>query len=165
MDIYLMQHGSALDKEADPERHLSEEGRNAVRLVARRAAELGLELGPIYHSGKARARESAEILAQALSRGEQIDFLAGLNPKDPVAPFLDWLQQRAAEGVAALTLVGHLPSLDRLAALLVTGNENQPVVAFENAGLVKLTPDPDLEQRYRVRWILDPGLVGNGEMR
>lgn len=165
MDIYLMQHGLALDKAVDPERHLSEEGRNAVGRVARRAAELGLEPGPIYHSGKARARESAEILAETLNRREQIDFLAGLNPKDPVMPFLDWLQQRASEGVLVLTLVGHLPSLDRLAALLVTGREDQPVIAFENAGLVRLTPDPDMEQRYRVRWILSPSLVSEEQMR
>lgn len=159
MEIYLMQHGLAADKETDPERHLSEEGLNAVHRVANRMAELGLELGPIYHSGKVRAQESAEILAEALNRRERVQFLAGLNPKDPAMPLVDWLQERTAEGVEALTLVGHLPSLARLAALLVTGNEAQTVVAFENAGLVKLTPDPDRAQRYRVRWILSPSLV------
>lgn len=159
MDIYLMQHGHANDKETDPERHLSEEGLNAVTRVANRAAELGLELGLIYHSGKVRALESAEILAEALNRKEPVQFLAGLNPKDPVEPFQDWLQERTADGVAALTLVGHLPSLARLTALLVTGSEAQSVVAFENAGLVRLTPDPDRAQRFLVRWILSPGLV------
>ncbi|NVK42542.1 MAG: phosphohistidine phosphatase SixA [Oceanospirillaceae bacterium] len=159
MDIYLMQHGLALDKEADPERHLSDAGLNAVRRVANRAAELGLELGTIYHSGKARSQQSAEMLAEALNRRELVDFLAGLNPKDPVVPYLDWLQQRSAEGVAALTLVGHLPSLARLTALLVTGSEGQSIVAFENAGLVKLIPDPDREHRYLVSWILSPSLV------
>lgn len=58
----------------------------------------------------------------------------------------------------ALAVVGHLPFLDRLASLLVAGHEGAAVVAFQNAGLVKLVPKAGREG-YAVRWILTPELA------
>lgn len=38
-------------------------------------------------------------------------------------------------------LVGHLPHLAKLAGLLLVGDADRPVVAFENGGLVSLQRD------------------------
>ena len=66
MRLYLLQHGEALAKEIDPERPLSDRGRADVSRLAALLRARGMGVGWIAHSGKARARESAEILAPAL---------------------------------------------------------------------------------------------------
>jgi hypothetical protein len=45
--------------------------------------------------------------------------------------------------------------LDRLASLLVTGDENAGVIAFQYAGLVALTPKEG-SKLFAVKWILTP---------
>ncbi len=53
-------------------------------------------------------------------------------------------------------LVGHLPHLSRLAALLLAESPEPEIVAFRNAGVVCLERQ---EGRFAVRWILTPELV------
>jgi phosphohistidine phosphatase len=53
-------------------------------------------------------------------------------------------------------LVGHLPHLSRLAALLLAGDPERETVAFRNAGVVCLEGQGG---RFAVRWILTPELV------
>jgi phosphohistidine phosphatase len=54
-------------------------------------------------------------------------------------------------------LVGHLPFMERLAALLVTGSQEKPVIAFQYSGIVCM----DLgarEDNWVIRWALVPKL-------
>ena len=44
MKLYLVQHGQAVSKEEDPERPLSEQGREDVRRVATRLGEAGVRV-------------------------------------------------------------------------------------------------------------------------
>ncbi len=53
-------------------------------------------------------------------------------------------------------LVGHLPHLSRLAALLLAEGPEREIIAFRNAGVVCLERQ---ESRFAVRWILTPELV------
>ncbi len=53
-------------------------------------------------------------------------------------------------------LVGHLPHLGRLSALLLTESLEREIVAFRNAGVVCLERQ---EGGFAVRWILTPELV------
>ncbi|HXE71888.1 MAG TPA: phosphohistidine phosphatase SixA [Candidatus Nitrosotenuis sp.] len=151
--VYLMQHGESLPEELDPRRPLSQEGRVNVQRVAEAASTLGLAVSHVYHSGKERARQSAEILARAL--GAACLQREGLGPNDPVEPVAEWLWQQGQHGVGALALVGHLPFLDRLTSLLVTGRPDLSLVAFRYGALVRLAPAPE-PQRYRIEWILRP---------
>jgi phosphohistidine phosphatase len=157
--IYLMQHAQAVREEVDPQRPLSEEGRAAIAQVAERVARLNLPLQSIYHSGKLRARQTAEALAGALPRAPQVLARHDLNPKDPAAPLARWLRDEAQKAVTGeLVIVGHLPLLDRLAALLLTGDENAGVIALQYAGLVALTLREG-GKLFAVRWILTPELA------
>jgi len=157
MDLYLMQHGLAVSAEEDPDRALTLSGRLAVEQVSRRAAACGVRIGRCIHSGKTRAGQTAHALAEAVDGwAESRD---GLNPSDPVQPIATWLRQEAeADPSGAIALVGHLPFLDRLAGVLVVGDQDAHPVRFHNAGLVKLVPDED-GQRYSVEWILTPDLA------
>lgn len=137
--IYLMQHGEA---EAVDPRPLSQEGRANVERVAQRAAAAGVRVATVFHSEKLRARETAVILAEALQA--RLEERADLGPNDEPAPLARLLKEGRAEPVA---VVGHLPHLDRLLALLgPTG------VAFRNAALLHIDDG-------RLHWALWPELA------
>lgn len=152
MNLYLVQHGEAVTAEVDPARPLSERGQREVGKVARFAARhCRLHLSHIHHSGKFRARQTAEILAASLSLPEPV-VIDGLAPMDD--PEL-WASRLAGleEGIM---LVGHLPHLARLTGLLLgTGPESTPV-RFQMGGIVALVKD---EGRWALQWMLVPELV------
>jgi phosphohistidine phosphatase len=154
VDVYLMQHGLAVAGEVDPDRPLSPEGREAVIAVARRAAASGVGVDRIVHSGKTRALQTAAILAEALGCPD-LAQAAGLKPNDPVEA-AGALVDRDHRG--SLAIVGHLPSLDRLASLLVAQDAAAHVVAFRNGGLVKLVPST-AGPGFAIAWILTPELA------
>jgi phosphohistidine phosphatase len=155
MDVYLMQHGLAVPAEVDPDRPLSAAGREAVAAVARHAAAAGVSVDRIVHSGKTRAAQTAAILADALGCAD-VAQVAGLKPNDPVEDAAGALVDRDRAG--SLAIVGHLPSLDRLASFLVAQDASAHVVAFRNGGLVKLVPST-AGPGHAVAWILTPDLA------
>lgn len=157
MDIYLMQHGVATSEEEDPSRPLTPAGRDSVERVSARARLAGVRADRCVHSGKVRAEQTARILGDAL--GASVQAHPGLNPSDPVQPMADWLAaQRRLSPEGAIVVVGHLPFLDRLASLLVTGHDDAHAVRFQNAALVRLVPK-DTASGYSVAWILPPDLA------
>jgi phosphohistidine phosphatase len=151
MALYLVQHGKCLPKEIDPDQGLSPEGSADTEHTARWALDLGLKVGRILHSGKTRARQTAEILAAALRPAEGVKEASGLNPLDDVVPW------NSLNPGAGLMLVGHLPFMERLAALLVTGSQEKPVIRFQNSGIVCLDRDEG-SVNWVVRWALVPKL-------
>lgn len=157
MDIYLMQHGVATTEDADPSRPLTPAGRADVERVAERARADGVRVDRCVHSGKLRAEQTARILGDAV--GAAVQSRAGLNPSDPARPVAAWLQAQArVSPEGAIALVGHLPFLDRLASLLVAGDEDAHAVRFQNAGLVRLVPT-HAAPGYAVAWIRTPDQV------
>jgi phosphohistidine phosphatase len=150
VDIYLMQHGEALPAELDPSRSLSDVGRRSVEAVSRHAAACGVRIDRIVHSGKLRAVESALILATALGCAD-VGHVEGLSPGADVEAAMAALIDPA--GVGSLAIVSHLPFLDRLASLLVTGDPGAHVVAVRNGGLVRLVP---AGPRFAVAWAITP---------
>ena len=66
MKLYLVQHAKAASKETDPERSLTEEGLRDIRKVAEFIKPLDLSVDYLWHSGKNRAQQTAEILADVV---------------------------------------------------------------------------------------------------
>jgi phosphohistidine phosphatase len=153
MRVYLVQHGEALAEEQDPDRPLSDLGREHTKWVADVAARLGVEVAQIRHSGKTRAEETAEILGRALEPAEGVAAVSGLSPLDDVEPVGDELER----GADSIMLVGHLPFMERMAGYLLTGDAEQPVIDFTNAGIVCLERH---EERWQALWILTPEMAG-----
>ncbi len=145
-----MQHGQAAPAEVDPDRPLTADGRSSVATVSAHAAACGVHIDRIVHSGKLRAEQTAVVLAGALGC-PTVDRLDGLSPNSAVQEAADALVDPARPG--SLAIVGHLPFLDRFAALLVAGDCAAQVVAFRNAGLVKLVP---AEWGFAVAWAITP---------
>ncbi len=153
MRLYLVQHGRAKAKSEDPDRPLTERGRGEVGKVAAFLRPLGLEVRAVVHSGKTRAAETAEVLADAFRVADGIEQRGDLGPTDPVAPVAAHVES-AAENVC---LVGHLPFMSNLASLLVTGDQEHSVVAFRYGGVMCLEKAP--EEGWRVAWYVRPELL------
>jgi phosphohistidine phosphatase len=133
MRLFLVQHGEAKSEEDDPERPLTDRGAADVGDVARSGSVEGhVGVGRIFHSGKTRARQTAEIWGEVL--GVPVEEAAGLAPRDDPATWAG----RLAGIDEDLMLVGHLPHLARLAGLLLAGDPDRSVVAFRQGGVVGL---------------------------
>jgi phosphohistidine phosphatase len=152
MRLYLVQHGEAKSKAEDPQRPLTQRGKEDVARVAAFAAGAGLQVGQIRHSGKRRAEETASILADYLSPTEGVIAVSGLAPRDDVRPVAEALQGETQP----VMLVGHLPFLDRLASLLVTGDAERSIVRFRMGGIVCLVCEDDV---WAVGWMVTPDLI------
>ncbi len=149
MDFFLVRHGEAEPGRQDARRPLSARGRRDVERIARAAAAKKISVGEIVHSDKLRARETAEILARILAPAGGVRQASGLGPEDD--PMIAKVELDAAEG--SLMLVGHLPHLGRLAALLVAGDGEREVAQFAPATMVCLARG---DGAWKIRWTLRP---------
>jgi phosphohistidine phosphatase len=154
MLVYLVQHAEAKREEEDPARDLTAKGRQDITRVAQYAGDLRLTVSRIYHSGKTRASSTAEILAASLKPSQGVALAAaGLKPLDDPVIWADRLKGMTED----LALVGHLPHLARLAALLTCGDQEKNVINFKMGGMVclrRLEAGP-----WTVEWMLIPELI------
>ncbi len=155
MRVYLVQHGESKSEEEDPERRLTDEGVRNVQKVARFLRPLGVELETIWHSDKDRAQQTAEILAGAVSASQGMLKRNDLAPKDPVASVKQVIEQSAGD----LMIVGHLPFLAKLAALLVADSEEAEIVAFKFGCVVCLERTQD--RPWKLGWMIVPAILGS----
>jgi len=153
MKLYLVQHAKAASKEMDPERTLTEQGRRDIQKVAAFIRPLNLSVDCLWHSGKKRAAQTAEVLAEAIEAKEGTIARDGLGPNDNVTA----LRSELASTEQDIMIVGHLPFLSKLTSLLLTGSESANTVAFKNAGIVCLSRNE--ENGWQVDWVLTPKLL------
>jgi len=152
MTILLVQHGEAKSKDVDPERSLTEAGIRKTKKIAAWLGRQHIDIAKIYHSGKKRAEQTAEIFANRLAPAHGIAAVSGLNPNDDVQAFAGQMQKHDG----ALMVVGHLPFLDRFASLLVAGDPDRGVLSFTNSGVVCLV---EREPHWSVAWAVVPELL------
>jgi phosphohistidine phosphatase len=150
MALYLVQHGQSLPKDIDPDQGLSDEGIAETKRIADVARGYQVNVSIIKQSGKKRARQTAEIFAEALKPAGGVEAVSGLKPLDDVAALAASL-----ESAADTMLVGHLPFMERMAAHLVTGSAEKPIFKFQNSGIVCLEKDPD-SGSWVIVWTLMP---------
>ena len=145
MHLFLVHHGDALPATADPVRPLSAAGRQAVERLAAQAAGRGARPRQVWHSGKRRARETAEIYLKACNPLASMIAVRGLQPEDDPRIVRDGLAGETDD----LMLVGHYPHLPALLALLVPG---PAIASFPQHGVVALegSATPGWEERWRL---------------
>jgi phosphohistidine phosphatase len=153
MKLYLLQHGDALPEEVNPERPLSKLGRENLKRLAKFVGKNDIRVKRVYHSGKTRARETAEIVAAQIAAGVKIEATNGLNPNDPVEPWAKQINNWQED----LLLVGHMPFMGRMAAYLLSGNSSSQFIAFEPGSMLCL--ERDESGRWGIAWMLRPELL------
>jgi len=141
MKIYLIQHALAKSKFEDPDRGLTDNGIAILRKTAINAKKQ-MEIIPnqIFHSGKLRAKQTAEILAEYFPPKKGIHEKRGLSPLDD--PMI-WVNEMNSIEENTM-IVGHLPFLERYCAILLNRQENP--IKFENAGIVALERTHEITQ-------------------
>lgn len=132
--IYLVHHGDAVGPEVDPTRPLSDQGRGAVLLVADEADRRGVKPACIWHSGKLRARQTAEAFWKVCNPLATFTAERGLQPADPPA----WMRERLFGETRDVMLVGHMPHLPRLLRMLIGEDPDASHIDFPQHGMVAL---------------------------
>ncbi|MBI5428352.1 MAG: phosphohistidine phosphatase SixA [Nitrospinae bacterium] len=153
MDLYLARHGSAEDAALDAERILTKRGTKETEAMGRWLRKLRLEMDFIWHSDRVRARQTAAILHKKLKSRPEISQVEGLKPNDDPKAILEKLKTTAAKRGM---IVGHLPHLGKLAALLLSGNAGGTVVELEKSAVLCLSNDSG---NWAVRWLIHPGIA------
>jgi len=153
MKLYLVQHGEATPEEINPARPLTAQGQRDVQKVASFLKSAGIGPLPIRHSGKTRAKQTAEIIASRLGPECQITESENLAPNDPVQVLAAELYKTSGD----LVIVGHLPFLGKLVSFLLTGSDAEILVAFRQGGVIGLQRKED--QPWQVIWMIIPELI------
>lgn len=149
----MVQHAESELKEEDPSRPLSEKGWEGIRKVAKHAEEhLHVQVNQIFHSGKLRAKQTAEVLAEHLYPAKGVTVAEGLEPLDDPKVW----KNRLAETTEDTMLVGHLPHLGKLTGHLLI-DEPKQVVTFRNAGIVCL--ERDEPSCWTIQWMITPEII------
>jgi phosphohistidine phosphatase len=151
--LYLIRHGEAKDSEQDPQRDLTNEGEHNSRLAGEYLAARGAAVDLIWHSGKVRAEHTARLVAASMAGAGKVTSREGLLPGDdprPVAAEIDRLPE------SSLMIVGHLPFLVRLVAVLIGAPDGLMPVRFRNAGVVAMS---ERDGGWAIDWAVTPGLV------
>ena len=150
MFLYVFRHGDAKPRHEDPQRGLSDRGREEVQAVCAAFSRSKPQVEAIWHSGKTRAAQTAELLGARLHIDERVRSRSGLNPNDPLPPLLESIGSHDGN----LVVVGHLPQLGKLVSALLLGAE-QDFLDFPSAGLVCLESSAD---SWSLNWFLTPEL-------
>ncbi len=129
--IYFAQHGLAVDKTENPDRPLSAEGIRQTQAIADQLKNASVPVSQIFHSGKLRAQQTADIFANTF-RTPPTTPLDYLSPNDDITKLITSLNLNNT------LYVGHLPYLDKLISFLVTGDETMKIMEFRNSGVVCL---------------------------
>jgi phosphohistidine phosphatase len=153
MPLYFVRHGEAYSEAADPDRSLTEAGKATVDGMAQLAMAFKIPVSEILHSGKARARQTADIFSRHLKPSPGVKEIKGIKPYDDVttiAPELD--------SALNMMIVGHLPFLERLVSYLVTGSPDRSIIIFQTGGIVCLDRI-EKNGSWHIKWALMPKMV------
>lgn len=132
MRALLVHHAEAESPAVDPQRPLTAAGREHADRLAERARELGFSPAAIWHSGKLRARQTAECFLRRCNPSAEFRMVRGLRPEDPA----DWIRHELEAEPRDVLVAGHMPNISALAASLgaPAGVPLHGFVLFERAG-------------------------------
>lgn len=138
MELYLIRHGIAADRQAyanDEDRPLTKVGHQKTQKVAQQLLEIGVQFDQILTSPLVRAQQTAKIL-QAAGLSSQLEIFASLAPGGAIQDWVNWLLQwRSHAPRNSLAVVGHQPNLGNWAETLVWGGTKQKLMV-KKAGMI-----------------------------
>jgi phosphohistidine phosphatase len=147
--VYLVHHGDAVGPDVDLRRPLSPIGRKHSERVAAEAAARGARPQVVWHSGKLRAKQTAEIFWRACNALADCAATRDLQPDDPPS----WMRDRLRHEARDVMLAGHYPHMPRLLALLLDQPEGT-MADFPLHGIVALST-ADEGARWNEEWRIE----------
>jgi phosphohistidine phosphatase len=120
--VFLVHHGEAAGPELDARRPLTPWGRQRVERAAADAAARGAKPAVVWHSGKLRARQTAEAFWRSCNALAEFSATKDLQPADPPA----WMRDRLRAETRDVLIAGHFPHLPKLLAALKGEPDGSP---------------------------------------
>jgi phosphohistidine phosphatase len=158
MNVYLMRHGTAEAKDnpklPDEQRELTKKGARKTRKAAKGLRALGIPFDRIVTSPLARARKTADIVANVLKLEEEVTEAAELAPSAPVERLVARLIEY--RDCRELLLVGHQPFLGKAASLLLCRNEAAEIELKKSGVCCIELNELDMKKPGVLRWMLTP---------
>ncbi len=121
--------------------------------VARFLKQADMTLAGVMHSGKRRAKQTAEILAKQLAPNIPLLINENINPLDLPTVVAEEIGQWQDD----ILLVGHLPHMAKLVNLLLTDQELPAIVSFNPGVVVCLEKSED--KTWSLNWLISPDMV------
>jgi len=158
MNLFILRHGLAVERAAsgqDAERPLTRAGKRKLGQIAKAMEALEISFNLILASPYTRARQTAEIVAEAFNARARLELSNTLTPGGSSKKLIESLRSRQLTAENIL-LVGHEPYLSELISLLVAGDSSLCVV-MKKGGLCKLSVETLKHGRCAcLEWLLTP---------
>jgi phosphohistidine phosphatase len=159
MKVYFLRHGKAESRTAwrgdDAERPLTPDGEEAMRREAKALRAMDLALDAIVTSPLARARRTAEIVADGLDlRGRLVED-ARLGHGFDVRSLEELLATHGP--LESVMVVGHEPDFSATIAELIGGGD----VVMKKGGLARVDVSAPVADGGQLVWLLTPPLMGS----
>jgi phosphohistidine phosphatase len=160
MNLFILRHGIAVEPtahgfEKDADRSLTPKGERKLGQIAEAMEALDLSFDLILSSPYLRARQTAEIVAEALKASKRLELSDSLTPGGSTKKLVELLNHLQPPPESVL-LVGHEPYLSGLISLLVSGDASLAVV-MKKGGLCKLSTESLKHGRCAaLEWLLTP---------
>jgi phosphohistidine phosphatase len=151
--LSLVHHGEAVGPDVDPRRPLSPRGRDTVERLAGVAAERGVHPDVVWHSGKLRARQTAEAFWRACNPLAEFSATRDLQPDDPP----EWIRERFRGETREILIAGHFTHLPRLLGVLL--GPDGAAAQFPLHGIVTLVSENEGE-KWKELWRVEAGAIG-----
>jgi phosphohistidine phosphatase len=142
MRLCLVHHAEALGPEVDPQRPLSTPGREHALGLASRVKARGFVPAVIWHSGKLRARQTAEAFLTTCNPFAEFKMIRGVHPDDPPGILTDRLRVETRD----VLIAGHIPHLTAWLEGALPGSASFPL-----HGAVAVQSDDD-GQTWKELW-------------
>ena len=154
MEIYLMQHGSALPKEQDPEEGLSPDGKARIHASGKALKKMGITFDVILSSPKKRSQQTASIVAEEVGfppdmiiETEKVKALT--HPEETLTIVDEY------SGNQRILIAGHLPSVAEVASFLLTEG-SKATIEFERGGCCRIDVEDLPTHSGHLIWYLTP---------
>jgi phosphohistidine phosphatase len=157
MDLYILRHGIAEEVSQsglDRDRVLTEEGIEKTKSAGKALRRLELHFDAILTSPYARARQTAEIVANELNLTSVLQLVDAIGADSSAETVLTAVQKLIRKQ-SSILVVGHEPILSSLISLLLSGSPNLSVT-MKKGGLCKLNCVRLEAAGARLDWLLAP---------
>ena len=163
MNLFILRHGIAVEPGTpgysnDADRPLIPKGERKLAQIADALDNLQISFDLVLSSPFLRARQTAQIIAEALEISKKVSLTEELTPHGDPKKLVDFLCHIKPLPDDVL-LVGHEPYLSEFISLLLVGNTSLSVI-MKKGGLCKLSTESLKAGRCAsLEWLLTPKLM------
>jgi len=119
-----------------------------VLRLAKQLKARGLQIQHVLHSGKLRALQTAQIIADQLVATQQVESITGIGAMDDPEPFVVALEQYRSD----VLIASHKPFVSKLCATLLKGADDA-AYSFTPGTVACLELSAG---QWKMNWMLSP---------